>query len=394
MTKPDTLFCTVDEALSEIQHGRVLVVIDGPDRYGNPHLVGAVDESTLDTLLFMDVVAGGLMCLAHPQSGSSDYPISDSIRAQFAGGAVFGNSESGMRTHTDRTLSAPDSVFLGPHSIKPRPLVPLRTRKQGVLSRPGHAEAIVDLARLAGLSPAGFLCAVVERDDRPYSSLESLVRFARSHELRMFCVTELIRHRLTTEVHVKPSKTIRFGTQYGDFSFVNFASDLSSSCAVLVKSGATFESRTPLVHIEPVFSFVETSTGVLTYLRDSFDIALSLMHREGDGIVICVPTPQPVGDEERFLADSSSYFREDPFLTLCVSPHRRLISAGLCAQVLHHLHITRIRVTSGRPQRLSDLKLFGIDIVSTVPSRREFGLDSSCRWMVSAMANNLCESKR
>jgi 3,4-dihydroxy 2-butanone 4-phosphate synthase/GTP cyclohydrolase II len=196
---------------------------------------------------------------------------------------------------------------------------------------------------------------------------------ARSHVLRLLSVSQLIEYRIANETHVKPTSVIHLATRYGVFNFSVYVSEVFNSCAVLSKGEANFEMKAPLVRIEPVSLIGNTAASLLTYLRDSFDASLNLMNREGNGIVICVPTPQAESSEEQSLTASLAYHHDDPFLTLWASPHRRLLLAGLSAQILHHLHAEHIRVISDNPQRLEDLKGFGIDIVEAVPLCRREG---------------------
>jgi 3,4-dihydroxy 2-butanone 4-phosphate synthase/GTP cyclohydrolase II len=369
---PPNLFCTVPEALGELQGRRVLIVVDGENENSEASLVAATDGASLDTLRFMQSNAGGLMCSAHSPYGFQSIKMPKALLEGFSIGASFGNEQSKDTCSRELKTGASKVKPCGSPSGMRHPLVPLCSRKNGVLSRPGHAEAIVDLARLAALSPSGFLCKILRHGDRPLCCLSSLAKFGHAHGLRMLSVTELVKHRMASETHVRPAAVIHLRTRYGGFRFINFTSDVLECCGALVKGGdEIFELSAPLVRIEPVSSIGDACTSLLTYLNDSFDAALNLMYHKGNGIVVCVPTPQLANDEDRFLSASLPFFQDDPFLTLGDSAHHRLMSAGICAQILHHLHADQICVISDKPQRLADLNVFGIKFVETLsPSRK------------------------
>ncbi|HVJ05604.1 MAG TPA: 3,4-dihydroxy-2-butanone-4-phosphate synthase [Candidatus Saccharimonadales bacterium] len=356
MAERFNLICTVPEALDELRCGRVLIVIDDETHSSEAHVVAALDNASVKTLRFMESVAGGRMYLAQTQKAQPrKIQLPKELKKEFELSASFSDEQRGKPTARGRLAD----------DMKHR-IVPLRTRKHGVLARPGYAEAFVDLMRLAGLSPSGFICNVLHDNGTPLRSMTAIREFARLHGLRLFGISRLIEYRIANETLVRPTAAIHLETRYGAFNFTNYVSEVFNSCAVLSNGEKDFEAKAPLVRIEPVSLIGNTAAPLLTYLRGSFDESLNLISREGSGIVICVPTPQSANSEEHPLADSLAN-HDDPFLTLWASPHRRLLLAGFSAQILHCLHAERIRVISDHPQRLEDLKEFGIDIVEGVP---------------------------
>jgi len=377
MDERSNLICTVPEALDELRCGRMLIVIDDEAHSTEAHLVTALDNASLKTLHFMESVAGGRMYLAQTQKAQPrKIQLPKAIRKEFEMSASFSDKQRSKPTTRGRLVGINGAKPTSACGDKKHRIVPLRTRKHGVLTRPGYAEAIVDLTRLAGLSPSGFICNVLHDDGNPLLSTAAIMEFARLHGLKVFSVCQLIEYRIVNETHVKPRSVIHLATRYGVFTFAVYVSEVFDSCAVLSKGEGSFEANAPLVRIEPVSLIGNTAASLLTYLRDSFDASLNLMNREGNGIIICVPTPQVANIEERSLTSSLAFHCEDPFLTLWASPHRRLLLAGHSAQILHHLQAVHVRVISDNPRRLEDLKGFGIDIVEAVPLSR--GAEASC----------------
>jgi 3,4-dihydroxy 2-butanone 4-phosphate synthase / GTP cyclohydrolase II len=359
-------FCTVTDAFSELRLGRMFILIDGNNQYSEAHLATATDTVSRDTLHSMVKLSGGIMCWAQPQTDSGRIKLPEKIQKMFSRGASFPPKQL-RDPHSDGSCNMRTGKHEGTLGDKRHPLVPLCTHKCGILSRPGQAEAIVDLARLAGLNASGFLCKMFGVDGHPLRSVSLLTTIAQSHELRILEVTDLIRYRLSREVHIKPMLDVQMEMRRRDFKLISVASGILGRCWVIVKGDAeTFKLNAPIVRIEPMPCIEDGSMPQNIYQRASVNAALKLMRYEKRGIVICCPTPVPADNEERFLVESLTFFREDPFLTLWASCQRRLISAGICAQVLHHLHADRIRVMTDEPRRLADLKLFGIDIVGAV----------------------------
>jgi 3,4-dihydroxy 2-butanone 4-phosphate synthase/GTP cyclohydrolase II len=190
------LFCTIPEALEDLRRGRVIMSIDGEEQDSEAHLIAAVDRISIDELQFMASAAGGLMCLALSQGETRRLKLPEALWSRFSLGATFKDRECYKSNASGQCTGANSSKC---QSGRLHPLVPVRSHKNGVLSRPAHAEVIVDLAQLAGLSQLGFLCKVVRSDGRPLRSAHSLKEFARVHGLRMLKVSELILYRSRTE---------------------------------------------------------------------------------------------------------------------------------------------------------------------------------------------------
>lgn len=329
--------CTVPEALEELQRGRVVVAVDGEGNHSEAHLIAASDRVSMGTISRMASISGGLMCLAQPQRKLHETKLPETLRNNFILGASFRNDQkNGLES-----------------------LVPLRTLKYGVLSRPGHAEMIVDLAHLAGLNSSGLLCKVLDCNGHPLRSIFPIAHFARSHCFRMIHVSELVKYRLLSETHVFALPMVPLATHPGAWNCIQFTSEIFDACIVFVSGGTgPLNKAAPLVRIEPVPA---SAAPLLQDLQGSFRASLDLIQNAGNGIIICVPT------REHLLARSASFSQADPFLALWPSAHRRLLLAGICAQILRHFQADSIRIISDRSQRMGDLTSFGVNVRDLVP---------------------------
>ncbi len=329
--------CTVPEAIEELQRGRVVVAVDGEDHYSEAHLIAASDRVSMGTISRMASISGGLMCLAQPQRKLHETKLPETLRNNFILGASFRNDQkNGLES-----------------------LVPLRTLKQGVLSRPGHAEMIVDLAHLAGLNSSGLLCKVLDCNGHPLRSIYPITHFARLYRFRMIHVSELVKYRLLSETHVSALPMVPFATHQGTWDCIQFTSEIFDACMVFVSGdNGPLNNATPLVRIEPVPA---SAAPPLPDFQGSFRASLDLIQNAGNGIIICVPTG------EHLLTCSGPFSKEDPFLALWPSAHRRLLLAGICAQILHHFQADSIRIISDRSQGMGALTSFGVKVMDLVP---------------------------
>jgi 3,4-dihydroxy 2-butanone 4-phosphate synthase/GTP cyclohydrolase II len=202
MTKSQNCVCSVQVALDELRAGRALVIIDEERADSEGDLVAAADTASLDTLRFMVSTGGGLMCLAQPQAQLQNIKLPETMTKEFTLGASF-NYEKKKATFSGGQDNRGNYARLGSqHYDERHPVVPLCTRRHGVLARRGHAESIVDLARLAGLSPSGFLCKIT----KPGHSLPARSAFtdwAEKYDLKILTVSELLKYRLSKENHVR-----------------------------------------------------------------------------------------------------------------------------------------------------------------------------------------------
>lgn len=372
MSQPDgsrICFCDPLAAAGELRAGRSLLVTDGEYLDKTAHLIAAADTITPDLLHFMVSTTGSLACMAAMQSDLRQVRLPVPLQSSFALGAAFGN---------DGALA--DVNRIGADQDLRHAVVPLTIGKHGVLGRLGPAQCAVDLAKLAGLAPSAFLSKIMCEKNEPLG-VAPLIALARRHRLKAFSIAELFKYRLSEETHIRRKATLPVKTRYGSFQYVGFDSDIFDPCTVLIKGDLNeFRLHPPLLRIESIHSHGAPCSSLLVYLDEGFDRALKLMSLDGSGILICLPSSWQASTEELFEVFTMPLFKDDPFSTLEDSTFRRLMAAGISAQILKSLNAERVRIVSNKPHRLVDLTKFGIDIIAHVSTESEKEVNSAtCR---------------
>jgi 3,4-dihydroxy 2-butanone 4-phosphate synthase/GTP cyclohydrolase II len=225
-TERRTPFATVEEAIAAVRAGKMIIVVDDEDRENEGDLTMAAELVTPEAINFMATHGRGLVCLAMTPDrlDALDIPLQVQQNSSRTGTAMCVGIEA--KAHTSTGISAPDRAAtilaaVDPHTrpddlARPGHVFPLRARSGGVLVRTGHTEAAVDLARAAGLSPAGAICEVM-RNDGTMARVPDLGKFARKHGLLMITIADLVRWRLRHEQLVQHAAAAKLPTEYGEF---------------------------------------------------------------------------------------------------------------------------------------------------------------------------------
>src|SRR5436305_5128591 len=253
-----TPFATVEEAIEEIREGRMVVVVDDPDRENEWDLTIAAQFATPEAINFMATHARGLVCLCLTEE-RADYlglrPMTDHNEAPL--GTAFTVSVE-AREGVTTGISAADrsrtiQVAIHPEStahdlVQPGHVFPLRAKSGGVLERIGQTEAAVDLARLAGLNPSGVVCEIMN-DDGTMARVPDLVPYCERHGLKMFTVADLVDDRRRHEKLVERGASVRLPTEYGDFTAIAFREKLTAKTHLALVKGDVDGAQDVLVRV-------------------------------------------------------------------------------------------------------------------------------------------------
>src|SRR6516225_6143623 len=330
-TEPNP-FCAVEEAVEEIRQGRMIALVDDEDRENEGDLTLAAEKVTPEAINFMAKYGRGLICLAlteerldylrlGPMTAVNDSPYGtafcESIEARTG-------VTTGISAHDRaRTIQvAVDSESRPSDLVRPGHVFPLRARKGGVLVRAGQTEASVDLARLAGMIPAGVICEIM-RDDGTMARVPDLIEFCKAHDMKMLTVAELIRYRMAHERYVNRVGEVLVDTRHGEFRLIAYQSEVEGG-----------ESHVALVR------------GDIIYL-----------HQSSKGFSL-----DKIG--ERTLL---TFHRDRALPTLPESERKTQRDIGIGAQILSDLNLRRIRLLTNHPRRVAALEGFEIEIVEQVP---------------------------
>jgi 3,4-dihydroxy 2-butanone 4-phosphate synthase / GTP cyclohydrolase II len=372
-------FVSVPEALGEIRAGRILVVVDDEDRENEGDLTIAAEKVTPEIINFMAVHGRGLICLALTQE-RCDFlrlPLMSSTNTSTFGTAFTESIDArdGVTTGisaADRTrtiLQAIDPACRPSDLSRPGHMFPLRARQGGVLVRAGQTEASVDLARLAGLTPAGVICEIMN-EDGTMSRVPQLVEFCRRHGLKMISVAELIRYRLKHERFIHRVAEGAIQTEAGEFRTIAYTSDLDPETHIALVKGDVKGQEGVLVRMASrcMFGDVFGSTScdcALLVRRSMKAIAeagmgvLVYLHGTGPGFRIV---------REGFEAPHLASHDRDFMHYKGEAGQRQLQHEhGIGAQILSDLGLHTIRLLTNHPRKIVALEGFGIEIVEQVP---------------------------
>ena len=385
MSSSKTPFAIIPEAIAEIRAGRMVVVVDDEDRENEGDLTLAAEFVTPEAINFMARFGRGLICLTLTEE-RADYlrlgPMTSENTSRF--GTAFTESiearegvttgiSAADRAHTIKV--AIDSASRANDLARPGHIFPLRARKGGVLVRAGQTEASVDLARMAGLIPAGVICEIMN-DDGTMARVPDLLDFCKLHNLIMVTVADLIRYRLQHERYIHRVAEATMPTAHGEFRMIAYENegDGGESHVALVMGDVTCEEAVPVrVHThslaEDVFSIAgsenrEIIEGSLRMIAEAGRGALLYLHSgtKGFGIDRTVLPHRIIFQHDQRLRERGD--RSDDHST------RTLRNVGLGGQILSDLGIRKIRLLTNTPTHVPALQGFGIEIVAQIPIQK------------------------
>jgi 3,4-dihydroxy 2-butanone 4-phosphate synthase/GTP cyclohydrolase II len=376
---PHSPFTDVPTAIEEIRAGRMVVVVDDEDRENEGDLTLAAEKVTPEAINFMAKHGRGLVCLAMTEE-RLDYLRIGNMTAQNTSqyGTAFCeaiDAREGVTTGISaydraRTIRVAIDPATRPVDLaRPGHVFPLRARKGGVLVRAGQTEASVDLARLAGMVPAGIICEIM-KDDGTMARVPDLAEFCRTHNLKMLTVAELIRYRMQHERYVHRVGEAMVKTKHGEFRLIAYESEVEGgeSHIALIRGDFSDANEPVLVrmHAHCLLGDVFGATGC--DCNQTLSASLDTIAAEGRGALIYLHqtsrgfSAEKIG-EQSFL----TFHRERRLPTLPESERRIQREIGLGAQILSDLNLKRIRLLTNHPRRVAALEGFGLEIVEQVP---------------------------
>ena len=372
-------FTDVPRAIEEIKSGRMIVVVDDEDRENEGDITLAAEKVTPEAINFMAKFGRGLVCLTMTEERLEHLrigPMSAENTSQY--GTAFCeaiDARVGVTTGISaydraRTIQvAIDPATKASDLARPGHVFPLRARKGGVLVRAGQTEASVDLARLAGLIPAGIICEIM-KDDGTMARVPDLIEFCQQHGVKMLTVAELIRYRMAHERYVHRVGEALVDTRYGEFRLIAYESEVDGgeSHVALIRGEIEKIEEPVLVrmHAHCLLGDVFGATGCECHA--TLQGSLRRIAEEGRGALIYLhQTSQGFSIEKVGDRNALTFHRGRKLPALLENERQTQREIGIGAQILSDLNLHRIRLLTNKPKRVAALEGFGIEIVDQVP---------------------------
>jgi 3,4-dihydroxy 2-butanone 4-phosphate synthase/GTP cyclohydrolase II len=376
-----SVFSSVERAIADIAAGKPVVVVDDADRENEGDLIFAAEMATPELVAFMVRYTSGYICVpltatdcdrlelppmyhTNQDKRGTAYTVSVDARE----GVTTGISAHD-RAHTMRLLADPES---GPAEFtRPGHVVPLRAKEGGVLRRPGHTEAAVDLCRLAGLRPAGVLCEIVsEKDVEDMARLDELEVFAGEHDLALISIADLIAYRRRTEQQVERVAEARIPTAQGEFLSVGYRSLLDGTDHLALVKGEMGDGEAVLVRVHSECLTGDVFGSQRCDCGPQLHAALAAVAAEGRGVVLYVRGHEGRGiglmhKLQAYELQDAGRDTVDANLDLGLPADARDYGTG--AQILADLGIRSMRLLTNNPSKRAGLEGYGLSIVGRVP---------------------------
>jgi len=369
-------FDSIESAINALRNGELLVVVDEADRENEGDLVIAAEKATPEKINFMIKEGRGLMCLPVTPEKARQLRLNpmarntDKYSTPFTVSIDSVNADTGVsvcdRLETIKAVASDSSTAAD--FARPGHMFPLVARKEGVLQRPGHTEATIDLLKIAGMKPVGVICEIMN-DDGSMARLPDLVKFREKHNLKMISIEQIIQHRLKKETIIERVASPQLPTKFGTFTAVGYRAKPNNEEFLAIVKGKIAGKKNVLVRVHSGCVTGDVFHSMRCDCNEQLHSSLEMIEREGEGVLLYVS-----GHEGRgigLLNKLKAYELQEKGLdTVQANIHLGLPNDardyGIPAMILCDLGLTSIRLITNNPEKISALEAYGLKVSEIV----------------------------
>src|SRR5437763_5858391 len=370
-------FAPIPEAIEEFRAGRMLVIVDDEDRENEGDLTVAAEKITADAINFMARYGRGQICLSMTAArlDELDIPLAVNSNTTTFGTAFCvpidlkrGGTGISAADRAATVLAAVDPASKPSDLARPGHVSPLRARDGGVMVRAGQTEAAVDLARMAGLYPAGVICEIMN-EDGTMARVPELTRFARKHRLLMITIADLIKYRMHTESMVKQVAQAKLPTAYGEFQIHAFENKLDTSTHVALVYGEVGDGKDIIVRVHSQCLTGDVLHSIRCDCGAQLDAAMERIAQEGRGVLLYLNQEgRGIGLANKIRA----YELQDQGFDTVEANERLGFKAdqrdyGIGVQILREIGVRSMRLLSNNPRKLVGIEGYGLSVSEWLP---------------------------